>query len=199
APLRADGAGVAGYRPLAEPAREELLRPTVAPRDVDVADARRTRRVEEVGAAGPERFRRAHPGQVVVAAEVDAAGPSDGGEAEAETRDGETRRAERRGRHHSALRAEAGAPEQVDESRPVEDEFAAALQEPERRRVADVHADQLAEGEATPFLRAEPAWDDDGRGADRLRERLDDERVEPADRSADQPHDEEHLDDAEEP
>src|SRR5207244_12491602 len=96
-------------------------------------------------------------------------------------------------------RVEPGVPHEVDEPGAVEDELAAALQEPERRGLVLAHAEQPAERDAAPLLRAETARDDDRRRADRLRQRLDDERVEPPDRRADEIHDQEDLARAEHP
>src|SRR5262249_23321681 len=59
APLAPDGERVGGDGAFAEPARQELLGAPVAARHVEVADASRGRRVEELRGAPVERLRRA--------------------------------------------------------------------------------------------------------------------------------------------
>ena len=81
APLAADREV---HRSPGEPARQKLLRPPVASRDVDIPDIRRAGGVQQLGAALVERLRRPRPGQVVDAPQVDVAGTPDGGEAEPE-------------------------------------------------------------------------------------------------------------------
>src|SRR5690349_7954723 len=90
-------------------------------------------------------------------------------------------------------RPEPGAMHEVGEPDAVQHALASALEEPERRPLVLRHPEQAAECDAPPLLGAEPARNDDGRGPDRLRQRLDDERVAPRDGRSDQVHDEGHL------
>src|SRR5207245_1281432 len=79
---------------LREPAREELLRASVAAGHVEVAQACGPCDVEQLRRACVERLGRAPRRQVPASSEGDVARSSDRGEAEPETRDRETRRPE---------------------------------------------------------------------------------------------------------
>ena len=107
APLAADRQGVRCHTTVGEPARQELLGAAVAAGDVDVADAGRVRRVEQLCGASEQRVGRPCRGQVPGAAEVDVRRPPDGSEPEAEARDAEARSSERPlgERHPTSARA----------------------------------------------------------------------------------------------
>lgn len=71
-----------------QPRAKELFGVAVRPRHIDVPDAELPRRVEQLVAARAHRFDRPFRGiaEVVVAADRDVGGTSDGGEPEAERR-----------------------------------------------------------------------------------------------------------------
>ena len=100
APLASHGCRLAGNAAFLQPAREELLRSSVAARHVEVADAAGAGGVEQLGRACRERRGRTLGRQVVGTAERDVARPADRGEAEPEARHDEPSRPEWKNRDH---------------------------------------------------------------------------------------------------
>src|SRR5438105_4997692 len=88
---------------------------------------------------------------------------------------------------------------QIREADAVEGELASALQEPQRGRRRLRDAEEATERHPSHLLRPEAAGDDEGDGADRLRQRLDEERIAQPDRRADERRQEHLLEDAAEP